>query len=233
MILGGDTLSNNIKDYRNKELLWYIIAQIFIIVIFQNPNILNFDLNEWQEMLIKIITSTVFSSIVGVLAFVFDAMFGDELKYKLLYFGMRRPGEKIFENIKNKHSDFRYTKEKALEEYKDIYENMPESKAKKYAYENDQWYQIYAKHRNVPMIFVSHRDYLLCRDIYFATIIIIVFYALIAFLLKTIPFSKQLLALEAVFLICSNIAARQRGKRYVANVIAYDLQEKPKSVFAI
>lgn len=94
-------------------------------------------------------------------------------------------------------------------------------------------YQIYAKHRNVPMIFVSHRDYLLCRDIYFATIIIIVFYALIAFLLKTIPFSKQLLALEAVFLICSNIAARQRGKRYVANVIAYDLQEKPKSVFAI
>ena len=43
-----------------------------IIVIFQNPNILNFDLNEWLEMLIKIITSTVFSSIVGVLAFVFN-----------------------------------------------------------------------------------------------------------------------------------------------------------------
>ena len=77
-MLGGGTLSNNIKDYRNKELLWYIIAQIFIIVIFQNPNILNFDLNEWQEILIKVITSTVFSSIVGVLSFVFDAMFGDE-----------------------------------------------------------------------------------------------------------------------------------------------------------
>lgn len=232
-MLGGGTLSNNIKDYRNKELLWYIIAQIFIIVIFQNPNILNFDLNEWQEILIKVITSTVFSSIVGVLSFVFDAMFGDELKYRLLYFWMRRPGEKVFENIKNKHSDYRYTKEKALEDYKDIYENMPESKSNKKAYENDQWYQIYSKHRNVPMVFHSHRDYLLCRDIYFATIIIVVFYALFTFLLKVITFSWHLLVLEAVFLICSNVAARQRGNRFVSNVIAYDLQEKPKSVFAI
>ena len=83
------------------------------------------------------------------------------------------------------------------------------------------------------MIFNSHRDYLLCRDIYFATIIIVVFYALITFLLKVITFSWQLLVLEAVFLICSNAAARQRGKRFVDNVIAYDLQEKPKSIFAV
>lgn len=218
-------MSNNIKDYRNKELLWYIIAQIFIIVIFQNPNVLSFDLNEWQEILIKVITSTVFSSIVGVLSFIFDAMFGDELKYRLLYFWMRRPGEKVFENIKHKHSDFRYTKEKALEKYKEIYDNMPESKANKKAYENDQWYQIYASHRNVSVIYNSHRDYLLCRDIYFATIIIVAFYALSTFLIKAITFSWQLLVLEVVLLICSNVAARQRGKKFVANVIAYDLQK--------
>lgn len=224
---------SNIKDYRNKELLWFIIAQIFIIVIFQNPDILNFNFNEWQETLIRIVSSTVFSSIIGVFSFVFDAMFSDELKYKWLYFGMRRPGEMVFESIKNNHNDFRYTKEKALEAYKEIYENMPKSKADQKAYENDQWYQIYSKHRNVSMIFNSHRDYLLCRDIYFATIVIIIFYVLLSILLNGVTLSWRLLILEGALLMASNIASRQRGKRFVANVIAYDLQEKPKSVFAI
>lgn len=219
-------MGNNIKDYRNKELLWYMVAQIFIIVIFQNPCLLKFNLNDWQETTIKVITSTVFSSIISVLSFVFDAMFSDELKYKLLYFGMSRPGETIFEDIKNRHSDFRYTKEKALQVYKEIYDNLPESQINKKMYENNKWYQIYANHRNVPMIFNSHREYLLCRDIYFATIIIIAFYVLITALINDISFSWKLLVLETAFLICSNIAARQRGKKFVANVIAYDLQEK-------
>lgn len=231
MTFGGDTMSKNIKDYRSKGLLWYIIAQIFIIVIFQNPNILKSNFNEWQKILFNIITSTVFSSVVGVLSFVFDAMFGDELKYKLLYFGTKRPGEEVFNNIKIKHSDFRYTKEKALKKYKEIYDNMPESKTDREAYENDQWYQIYTIHRNDPMIFNSHRDYLLCRDIYFATIITVILYILLVFLLNDISFSWKLLVLEAMFLISSNIATRQRGKRFVANVIAIDLQEKPENIF--
>lgn len=223
---------SNIKDYKNKELLWYIIAQIFIIVIFQNPDILNFNLTEWQSILIKVITSTVFSSIIGVFSFVFDAMFGDKFKNIFLYFGMRRPGEMIFENIKNKHGDFRYTKEKALETYKDIYSHMPDSKTDRKAYENDQWYQIYNEHRNIPMIFNSHRDYLLCRDIYFSTIIIVVLYILISVLLKSVLFSWRLLVIEVVLLVCSNIAARQRGTRFVSNVIAYDLQEKIRINFS-
>lgn len=219
---------SNIKDYRSKELLWYIIAQIILIVIFQNPHILHFNLDKWQETLINVISSTLFSSIIGVFSFVFDSMFSNKTKYKWLYFGMRQPGEKIFENIKNHHNDFRYTKEKALEKYEEIYDHMPESKVDRKAYENDRWYQIYFKHRNVPMIFNPHRDYLLCRDIYFATIVIIAFYILISILLPGVAFSWKLLILESVFLISSNIAARQRGRRFVANVIAYDLQERPE-----
>lgn len=224
---------SNIKDYRGKELLWYIIAQIFLIVIFQNPNILNFDLTKWQETLVKVVTSTVFSSIIGVFSFVFDAMFSDELKYKCLYLGMKRPGELIFSTIQNRHTDFRYTKEKALEAYKTIYDNMPDSSIDKKAYENDQWYQIYNRYRSIPMIYNSQRDYLLCRDIYFATVIITVFYVLISILLKDVTFSLRFIVLEAVFLISANVATRQRGKRFVANVIAYDLQEKPKNAIAV
>lgn len=217
---------NNIKDYRSKELLWYIIAQIILVIIFQNSDILKLDSNKWKEMLAATVSSTLFSSVVGVISFVFDAMFSDELKYKLLYFGFRRPGECVFENIKNNHSDFRYTKERALEMYKEIYENMPDEKKAKNAYQNDQWYKIFSKHQDFITVSNSHRDYLLCRDIYFATIMVVVFYILIAALLVEVIFSWRFLVFEFVLLLVSNVATRQRGKRFVSNVIARDLQNK-------
>lgn len=218
---------SDIKNYKSKELLWFIIGQIFTVIVFQTPEILNFNFTEWQIVMVKIITSTVFSSVIGVYSFVFDAMFSDELKYKILYFGMSRPGEIIFSKINDKHKDFRYTKENAMRKYKEIYDNMPVVKSDKKAYENDQWYQIYRKHSNEPMVYFSHRDYLLCRDIHFATIIIVAFYVLLTYLLSSVNLSWRLLLFELVLLIVSNIATRKRAERFVDNVIAYDLQEPP------
>lgn len=227
--VGSDNMSN-IKNYRSKELLWYIIGQIFIIIICQNPNILFLKFSECHNTLVKIISSTMFSSILAVFVFVFDAMFDDESKDICLYFGGCKPGECVFEDIKTNHKDYRYTKEKAMEVYKEIYMNMPDSKVKKRAYENEQWYKIYDKHRDVSMVKNSHRDYLLCRDVYFLTIVMLAFYVLISLLLNSVVFSLRLFAFEILLLIISNIAARQRGKRYVANVIAYDIYAKTKEI---
>lgn len=221
---------SNIKDYRNKELIAYIIAQVLIIILFHNPEILKFDVDDWQKTLFDVISSAIFSSVIGVFSFVFDAMFGEKIKHKLLYFGTKRPGEVIFKNIETNHKDYRYTQEKALEKYHNIYENMPKAKKDKSSYQNDQWYQLYSKHRNVPIIFNSHRDYLLCRDIYFATILVSVFYIFIIFL-NNISISWNFIILELALLIVSNIATRQRAKRFVGNVIAYDLQDSTKSTY--
>lgn len=217
---------NNIKDYRSKELLWYIIAQVLLVIIFQNSNILKLDSDKLKELMMATVSSTLFSSVIGVISFVFNSMFSDELKYKLLYFGSNRPGECVFENIKNNHSDFRYTKERAMDAYKEIYENMPNDKKLKKAYQNDQWYKIFSKHQDFITVSNSHRDYLLCRDIYFATIMVIFFYILISILLVEVTFSWKLLVFEFVLLLVSNVATRQRGKRFVSNVIARDLQNK-------
>ena len=217
---------NNIKDYRSKELLWYIIAQILLVIVFQNSDILKLDFDKMIELATAIVSSTLTSSVIGVMSFVFDSIFSDELKSKLLYFGFKRPGECVFENIKNKHCDFRYTKERAMDAYKEIYENMPNDKKRKKAYQNDQWYKIFSKHQDFIMVSNSHRDYLLCRDIYFATIMVVVFYVLISILLVKVTFSWKLLVFEFVLLLVSNFATRQRGKRFVSNVIARDLQSK-------
>lgn len=216
---------SDIKNYKSKELLWFIIGQIFTVIVFQTPEILNFNFTEWQIAMVKIVTSTVFSSVIGVYSFVFDAMFSDELKYKMLYFGMIRPGEIIFSKIRDNHKDFRYTKEKAMEKYKEIYDGMPNLKSVQKAYENDNWYQIYRRHSNEPMVYYAHRDYLFCRDIYFSTIIIVAFYVLLTYLLSSVTLSWRLLLFELVLLIASNIATRKRAERFVDNVIAYDLQE--------
>lgn len=218
---------SNIKNYKSKELLWFIIGQIFTVIVFQTPEILNFNFIEWQIVMVKIVTSTVFSSVIGVYSFVFDAIFSDELKYKMLYFGMSRPGEVIFSKISDNHKDFRYTKENAMRKYREIYDGMPNLKSVKRAYENDNWYQIYRRHSNEPMVYYAHRDYLLCRDIYFATIIIVAFYVLLTYLLSSVTLSWRLLLFEFVLLIVSNIATRKRAERFVDNVIAYDLQEPP------
>ena len=216
----------DIKDYRGKELLGYTVVQIIIIVLFQNPQILSVDYLELQKNILPLVTSTIFSSVICVMTFIFDSIFSDNLKYLLIYFGKARPGELIFSKIKSHHTDFRYTQGNALEKYKEIYDNMPQDRKQRRSYENDQWYKIYTKHRGSSMILGSHRDYLLCRDIYFSTLIMILLYSFTTILLKNISFSWKLIVFELVLMFFINIATRQRAKRFVDNVIALDLQEQ-------
>ena len=214
---------SNIKNYRNKELIWYIIAQILLIITFQTQDIIYIEFDKWQKLMVTIASSTIISSLIGVFSFIFDSMFDDQLKYKCLYLGMRRPGERIFEDIKNNNKDIRYTKENAMKVYSEIYEHMPSEADKKRTYQNSQWYKIYHRHTTVPMISNSHKDYLLCRDIYIATVVVLIMYIVLYFLLKNITFSWQLIVFESILLIATNIAARQRARRFVANVIAHDI----------
>ena len=103
---------------------------------------------------------------------------------------------------------------------------MPQDRKQRRLYENDQWYKIYTKYKNSSMILSSHRDYLLCRDIYFATLIMILLYGFTTMLLKNISFSWQLIVFEVVLMFFINIATRQRANRFVDNVITLDLQEQ-------
>lgn len=218
----------NIKDYRSKELLWYTILQIIIIVIFQYPEVFNPKTVELQTALTKILSSTVFSSVICVFSFILDSVLNDNMKCWLIYFGQGRPGEKIFSNIKSAHVDVRYTKESAIEKYKDIYNRMPEDSKKRRIFENAEWYKIYSKYKTSHMILISHRDYLLCRDIYSSTVMMVGLYLLVTVLLNVTNICWGLILFELLPLCLVNIATRQRAKRFVENVIAQDLQEQPQ-----
>ena len=72
-----------------------------------------------------------------------------------------------------KANDKRFTKEKALQKYANIYEIIDNliGKEKRKA-SNDAWYSIYLKYENKTKIFISQRDYLLCRDLCISTLYI-------------------------------------------------------------
>jgi hypothetical protein len=218
----------NLKDYRNKELRYYLIANIAVLLLlldfFQIPQLDNGV--QMTVLIYNFFRITVLSSTIFVLSFVADSLFSSELK-NLLIIG-RSPGEKIFSKIRKGKFEKRFSKDDALKIYSSIYESLPQKKKKRYAYENDKWYKIYNKHREISMIQVSHRDFLLCRDIYFSTIICIVIYLVLTIVFQTIAFDWRYIGYLTVMLIISNIGTRNRGMRFVSNVIAYDITNQKK-----
>jgi len=125
--------------------------------------------------------------------------------------------------------DKRFSPDDVLLKYSEVYKLLPSAKKEKYAYENIEWYRLYSKHRDAPMIMMSNRDFLLCRDIYFATVITVPIYMLLTLVLRLVAFDWRYIAYLAVMLILSNLGARNKAMRHAYNVIAYDMNTPNKT----
>ena len=87
---------------------------------------------------------------------------------------------------------------------------------------NDAWYSIYLKYENKTKIFISQRDYLLCRDLCISTLYIgLLYFVLWAF--SIVAFDYRIVILLIVELIATNFAMRGKQKRFAYNVIAMDI----------
>jgi hypothetical protein len=216
---------NSIKDYRNKELVAYIIANALVLLIILNI----FDLKEMllsSENISKIINSFLITSCLSVFAYLGDSVLSGDIKDKLVDLWRGRPGGKIFTKMKDNNKDIRFTNKQVLEKYTEVYSNLPTTPKERYQYENSKWYSIYHRHQKVKKIYNANRDYLLCRDMHVATYVMTALYIAIGLLSSAVDVTWQCVLYEVVFLIVTNVAARQKAKRLVYNVIAYDLQQK-------
>lgn len=221
---------DNIKDYREKELKMYIILNIVILImqlgIFDIHNIMSSE-DSWIVLFIRIIDSTLISSSIYVSAFLVDSLFDSALKYKLVYLFGHLPGETIFSSLKIK-GDIRFSNDKIFIRYKEIYDQLPTNMKERYKYENDKWYEIYSKHRDKQMILISNRDYLLCRDLYIMTLVILCSYIFLVICFKQISLKWNGILYLVTMLIITNFATRVKGTRFVRNVIAYDINNFEK-----
>lgn len=217
----------NIKDYREKELLYFIIGNVIAILLL--GNVLNVEQLISDEKLIEllgqIINSALFMGMLYTLCLVLDALVPSKLKDFLIFFCWGKPGNRIFSSIRNNCSDDRFTAQEAKQKYAKVYtklDKIKDVKEKKH-YENSSWYRIYKLHEEETKIQVIQRDFLMCRD--FAVIIIglLIMYLGSAYTLEFISLRKTVIVYLTLMYVVSMLAANVKAKRFAYTVIASDV----------
>ena len=218
----------DIKDYRERELPLFVIANVLTFLIVHR--FIKIDVSDLPGSF-EVLSDIFVSAVLAVVAFGFilmvECLFTSHFKERLVYlFGfwglLSLPGCTIFSVVKKKCTDNRYTYEKFEMKYRSIYEDLPSDPRARKRYENEKWYEIYAKHRNARMILLSQRDSLLCRDVYVSVLVMIAIYIIIV-ALQVVGFHWKYFLFLTVMSVVSNIGANRNAVRLVYNVIAYDL----------
>ena len=153
-------MDNNLKDYREKELKNYVIGNALIIIVLLGifNTLLDVKMDESTNNILltlssEIISAGIFSSILYTYVFILDAIIPGNWKDSICNLCRPLPGEIIFEEIREKANDKRFTKEKALQKYANIYEIIDNLIGK--------------ENKN---IYLSTRLFIMSRFMYFNTI---------------------------------------------------------------
>lgn len=220
---------NNIKDYRNEELKIFVLANVLMLLCIEK--VITWDRliggeAEVLKLVLVLVDSTVLLAIWFSFVYLADALFPTNIKNKIVYLSSPLPGQTVFTRLSTQTDDERFTKEQIIEKYSDIINNFPQGKKERLDYENSKWYSIYNLYRDKTMVLVSNRDYLLCRDMTVSTVVICILYFVMVFAFHAFDFKVESLLYLLLIFILTNWATRQKGKRYVNNVIACDINEK-------
>ena len=213
----------NLKEYRDKELKWFLLANILLMLV--GSNILS--LGETGNISISDISSilgvTAVSSAIYIYTFILDSVIPAQAKVFLVFLWRRQPSCTIFTDMEHKFEDDRFKLEDAKKKYSHIYERI---KSEPDSFDQTPlWYEIYNKHRNNTIVFGSNRDYLLLRDMHSQTIIMMLVYLLLWWFSGLLVFSWKFLLYLVIMTGLLNVGARVQGKRMVYNALSVDLNE--------
>lgn len=216
----------NLKEYRNNELKWFLVANILIMLIsskiISGSN--NSDFQYWYDNIGKIINIVIFSVTSFVFTFIMDSIVPSRLKVFLVFLWNKQPSCTIFTQLEIKCRDNRFTIKDAKKKYKGIYLEIKKC-SPMIKDQTPLWYAIYNKHRNNSIVFGSNKDYLLLRDLHAQTIVLVIVYGMLMLVTGIIIFSLPYLIYLVVIIVLLNLAARIQGRKMVYNVLAVDLNE--------
>ena len=217
----------DLKDYRKKEIPMLLLGNILVLLYFLkifDVTQISKDNMEWINLIFTVLNSTILSSVLYIFTIVLDGIFSDKIKYKLLYlFFGKMPGEVVFSEIKKNNKDIRFSYEDLYKNHPEIYDNMPSEIKAQRKYENKEWYKLLKKHQSKDMVFQSHRDSLMLRDMYCNNILVLIMYLVLSVGFGVLKFSLHYIIFVILLTVLLNIAARNKGKRFVYNVIASDM----------
>ena len=220
-------MEKDLKDYREKELKTFLFGNVLLVLLgtgfIQNiVEPLGAD-NVWKA-LAELFGSSVCLTIIYIFAFVLDSIIPGRIKERIIWPVCGLPGRRIFTDIRDKNRDDRFILEDALQAYEKVYKEIDKNNDKEQCgnIQNAAWYKIYQKYETHAQVYVSHRDFLLCRDM--ATLVVWVFVGtLLLYGYTGKDISSKLIIFMVVEFIILWIAAKVKGKSFVYNVIAKDL----------
>lgn len=213
----------NLKEYRDKELKWFLFANILLMIISSGLLVFGETVDSWIKGVSSVLNVTVFSSAIYILTFVFDSVVPSRVKVFLVFLWRKQPSATIFSDLERKFSDNRFTLDDVKNKYTDIYETI-KGKPQKYD-QTALWYEIYNRNRDNTIVFGSNRDYLLLRDMHAQTIMLIIVYISLSHITDIITFSKEYIIYLTLMTILLNISARVQGKRLMYNVLSVDINK--------
>lgn len=220
---------NIYKEYRNKELKYFIIAEIGMFVL------LNYK-NDFSQLLTtnSFFTILISSPVLYFYCLIFDVVVPRNLKNAFcLYINrdnfhifFQSPGRTIFTLLKeNKVKDMRIDKYKVQTKYSDTFELIERCQTSKYEKQNSIWYQIKSnleKNGKSTKLETIEKEYLLFRDMLSMHIVLNLIYFTFH-LFGIVSYVKASFAYILIAYIVLFLCVRSTSNKFVIEVIVQDL----------
>ncbi len=203
----------NIKDYS-----YYLYLFVSINFIFYMAFILEKGLNFMDDTFKKFILERgIFAAILALVTFILNGLLTAKFKFILVFWSKEYfyPGCRIFTDLIN--NDNRIDKSLLVAKYGEL---PTEPNA-----QNTLWYRIFKKYEFDSMIFESHRNFLISRDLTGLSFLSFIIYgamAIVSMFVYDISIKRFLFYI--IFLLCQYlllvVVSRNYGERFACNVIA-------------
>jgi len=204
------------KAYRENELKYYIISCIFVFLW------IHFEGVDRILELWTILEPLLISPVFYIFSILLDSLYSSDAKFRIIYWNKGMPSRTIFDKIARDGALPWFTAQEARKVYKVIYDYMPKSNDR-YDYQAREWYKIYIKYRDksIESLDIVAKEYRMFRDMNIVTINLFIIYIFYCILSQKIYWTYIVFLLIAT--VITNLSARNKGYRWVYNVISYDM----------
>ncbi len=206
-------MKKRIKDTIQKYLWILLSANLVIYIVIYSLGY--FKITATNDLMTIFLNPKSFLFILSpILTLILNGVFPNCVKEFLVFwrFKDRLPGFRAFS--KHIYKDQRIN----VESLKALYGKFPRSSDK----QNQLWYSMYLKVQDETLIWGSHRDFLLTRDLTSISFIILCTLGVISFFtLGSINIKLLYLSFLIIQFFIISISARNYGNRFVRNVLSY------------
>lgn len=218
--------NNYIKDYREKELKFYILAYLLVslaaIAFYVRQSL---GLAEFVPLIVEMIPLDLIAGVASILVFLLNDLWSDEAKTTIVY--KSKPSDTIFSDIaEGKITTSEFDIEIAKQQYFRL------AKAKKTA-QTMEWNRLLKKSRKSERgnVIEAERQQLLTRDLCISSVSLLII-NLVVIVVMSVVFGSFINAIKAfgvpalyiaVMFLLTKAAAKNKANRLVILVIKNDV----------